>query len=183
MKRPVAQPRAALTAQASWMSPAPVWTMMIRTDRERRQERKVAAPHQTFWISRRMLWVQGLYFAITGIWPLIDLASFQAVTGRKTDLWLVQTVGALLTVIGMSFCIAGSRYVVGAGTYFLAVASALALMLVDVVFTTEGTISRIYLLDAAAELLLLIGWGTLAILAFRSRHPRHPRRHLALALR
>ena len=143
----------------------------------------MAAPHQTFWISRRILWVQGLYFAITGAWPLIDIESFQGVTGHKTDLWLVQTVGAILAVVGISFCIAGSRFVIGAGTYFLAVASALALMLVDVVFTARGTIPRIYLLDAAAELLLLIGWATLAILAFRNRHPRHPPRHLALALR
>jgi len=147
------------------------------------QEHKVAAPHQTFWISRRILWVQGLYFTITGALPLIDLNSFQLVTGPKHDLWLVQTVGAMLTVVGLSFCVAGSRHVVGAGTYFLAAASAFTLLLVDLIFTSQGTISPIYLLDAAAELLLLIAWGTLALLAFRDRHPRRPARHLALALR
>src|SRR4051794_25887508 len=99
------------------------------------KEYTVAVPHQTFRISRRILWIQGLYFALTGIWPLLDINSFQIVTGPKTDLWLVQTVGAILGIIGISFCIAGARRVVSASTYFLAVASALALMMVDVIFT------------------------------------------------
>jgi hypothetical protein len=127
--------------------------------------------------------VQGLYFAITGFWPIVHLRSFEWVTGPKHDHWLVETVGLILGMMGISFCIAGSRYVIGAGTYFLAVASALSLMMVDVVFTSEGAIPPIYLLDGAAELLLLIAWGTLAMLALRVRHPRRPAQHLALALR
>ena len=35
----------------------------------------------------------------TGIWPLLDIESFQDVTGSKTDLWLVRTVGVLVAVI------------------------------------------------------------------------------------
>ena len=30
-------------------------------------------------------WIQGLYFAMTGLWPLINIETFQMVTGRKTD--------------------------------------------------------------------------------------------------
>jgi hypothetical protein len=57
-----------------------------------------------------LLWVQGLYFLLTGVWPLVSVETFQLVTGRKTDHlqspnpseadhWLVMTVGALVTVL------------------------------------------------------------------------------------
>jgi hypothetical protein len=31
--------------------------------------------------------VQGVYFLLTGVWPIVHLPSFLAVTGPKTDLW------------------------------------------------------------------------------------------------
>lgn len=45
-------------------------------------------------------YVQGIYFLATGIWSLVHIASFQKVTGPKTDLWLVKTVGLLVIAIG-----------------------------------------------------------------------------------
>jgi len=36
-------------------------------------------PHETIALA------QGLYFAGTGIWPLVHMRSFEAVTGRKTE--------------------------------------------------------------------------------------------------
>jgi hypothetical protein len=33
--------------------------------------------------------VQGAFYVATGVWALVDLDSFMAVTGPKTDLWLV----------------------------------------------------------------------------------------------
>ena len=39
---------------------------------------------------------QGVYWAPFGLWPLVDMRSFEAVTGRKRDRWLVNTVGLLL---------------------------------------------------------------------------------------
>ena len=41
----------------------------------------------------------------------------------------------------------------------LAVGSALALAAIDVIYVSNGTISPIYLLDAAAELALAGGWA------------------------
>ena len=32
-----------------------------------------------------LCWVQGAYFLVTGVWPLVSIRSFQAVTGKKTD--------------------------------------------------------------------------------------------------
>jgi len=31
---------------------------------------------------------QGVYFAATGVWPLLDIESFERVTGPKVDKWM-----------------------------------------------------------------------------------------------
>ena len=45
---------------------------------------------------------QGTYFFVTGVWPLLSMRTFEAVTGPKRDRWLVKTVGVLVAVIGAS---------------------------------------------------------------------------------
>jgi len=102
--------------------------------------------------------VQGLYFVLTGVWPLAHIESFMAVTGPKTDLWLVQTVGVLVLVIGLVLCLAGYRRQRTPEVLLLALGSALALAGVDCVFVIQGRISAIYLLDAAVELVLVALW-------------------------
>jgi hypothetical protein len=42
--------------------------------------------------------VQGIYFLATGVWPLLSMRTFLAVTGLKTDLWLVKKVGLILAI-------------------------------------------------------------------------------------
>jgi hydrogenase/urease accessory protein HupE len=53
--------------------------------------------------------VHGVFYAVTGFWPIVSIRTFQLVTGPKRDLWLVRTVGALLTVIGVVLTLAGLR--------------------------------------------------------------------------
>ena len=50
----------------------------------------------------RLTRLQGAYYAISGAWPLIHFASFEAVSGPKRDRWLVRTVGMLLCAIGLT---------------------------------------------------------------------------------
>ena len=102
--------------------------------------------------------VQGLFYAATGVWALLDLDSFMAVTGPKTDHWLVKTVGILVTVIGAVLLLAWRRREVPSGVVLLAVGSALSLAAIDVIYVSSGTISQIYLLDAAAEVGLALLW-------------------------
>lgn len=112
-------------------------------------------------------WVQGLYFTVFGIWPLVDIRSFQALTGPKTDHlvtgsesdhWLVYTVGALIVVIGAVLLLAAWRQQVSLEMIVLGIASAATLAAIDVVFVWRNAIAPIYLADAAVELLLLAGW-------------------------
>jgi hypothetical protein len=102
---------------------------------------------------------QGVFYLLAGIWPLIHITSFVAVTGPKTDLWLVKTVGVLVTIIGMVVLSALRSHRITGEIVLLAVASALGLAGIDIVYTLSGTISLIYLADAVLEIGLAIGWG------------------------
>jgi hypothetical protein len=102
---------------------------------------------------------QGLYFAATGLWPILHLRSFEAVTGPKPEGWLVKTVGALLVATGGALALASRRplarewAVLGAGT-------AAALGAVDLWYAgARRRISPVYLLDAPLEIGLVAAWA------------------------
>lgn len=102
--------------------------------------------------------VQGVYFALISAWALVHVQSFMRVTGAKTDVWLVKAVGALVLVMGVALLAGAWRGWIGPDLMFLAVGSATALALVDVVYVARGTIARVYLLDALVEALLVVAW-------------------------
>lgn len=107
-----------------------------------------------------LLWIQGIYFGVTAIWPLLHMPSFLKVTGPKTDLWLVRVVALLLLAITAAFLLeALSETSPALPVIVLAISSSGFLMLADIYYVSVGRISRVYLLDALAEGLLLVGWG------------------------
>jgi len=103
-------------------------------------------------------WVQGTYYLITGIWPLLSVRTFMLVTGPKTDIWLVKTVGVLVRVIGSILLLSASRALVPAEVFWLAVMSAAALTAIDLVYVMKTVISPIHLVDAAVEVSLILAW-------------------------
>ncbi|HEX2474575.1 MAG TPA: hypothetical protein VHK01_07515 [Lacipirellulaceae bacterium] len=108
---------------------------------------------------RAVLFIQGVYYLITGIWPLGSIETFEAVTGPKTDDWLVQTVGVLAAVIGATLLVGTWRRVPNRETLTLSVLSILGFATVDVVFVLRDIIGPIYLADAAIQAMFLIGLG------------------------
>lgn len=114
---------------------------------------------------------QAAFYLGTGIWPLVHRATFERVTGPKTDFWLVQTVGVTVTAVGLGLAQAVSRRrAVPTELRTVALATAGGLAAVDVVFVGRRRISPVYLLDAAAEAALIAAW----VLARRGRR-REPR--------
>lgn len=103
---------------------------------------------------RWVLAVQGVLYVVTGLWPLAHMPSFEAVTGPKTDDWLVFTVGLLLAVIGAVALASVVRRVIDPLVVMLASGAALSLAAIEIVFVLNKTISPIYLADAVVELLL-----------------------------
>jgi hypothetical protein len=101
---------------------------------------------------------QGGYYLLTGIWPLVSPKTFQAVTGPKYDFWLVKTVGVLIGVIGGVLTMAGARGTAELEVPLLAAGSAAGLTAIDVVYVARRRIRPIYLLDAVAEVGLIVGW-------------------------
>lgn len=108
--------------------------------------------------------VQGIYFFITGVWPLVSIKTFLLVTGPKTDIWLVKTVGIVLATIGATLVIAQVDAQVNSPVIFLAIGSALSLTIVEVIYVAKRVISPIYLGDAFVEL-VLIGWWVWSLLS------------------
>jgi hypothetical protein len=103
-------------------------------------------------------WFQGLYYFISGVWPLLSITSFQIVTGPKVDIWLVKTVGSLLMVTGLVLIMVAIRRRTSLEIIILAIGNAFALTVIEVIYWSNGTISAIYLLDSVVEVLLIIGW-------------------------
>ena len=111
----------------------------------------------------------GFFFLVMGLWPIVSLGTFEAVSGPKKDHWLVITVGWLIAVMGAVLLLAAVRRRVGLEMFVLGIGAALALAGVDVVYVFKGTIQPIYLLDAVTEALFITLWF-FAAKAMRARN-------------
>jgi hypothetical protein len=118
----------------------------------RRDEEQAASQLRTVALAH------GLYYAVTGLWPVIDIQSFEALTGRKRDIWLVKTAGLLIAAIGSVLALAGARREISPEIPLLGVTSAVSLAGIDIVYWRRRVIGPIYLADAAGELALACGW-------------------------
>jgi hypothetical protein len=101
---------------------------------------------------------QAIYFGLTGIWPIVHIRSFMAVTGPKIDLWLVKTVGVVIVAISIPLFTSVIHHNVTIDIMLLAIASSLGLTAIDVYYVAKKTIAKIYLMDALAEVILIAAW-------------------------
>jgi hypothetical protein len=124
------------------------------THEKERRTMKPTASGRGSWIAI----AQGTLYVATGLWPVFHLGSFMAVTGPKTDYWLVQSFGVLVAAVGVVFLLRGIQRRVDQTTLQFGLATSLALAGIDFWFVAAGAISPIYLADGAAELLLALGW-------------------------
>ena len=109
-------------------------------------------------VFRLILWTHASYILITAVWPLVDIGSFMKVTGYKTDIWLVKTVGALL--IPIAACLYAHLFI--RTNHITAVIlgglTAVAFISIDLYYALNDVISDIYLADGILEAVFLIGW-------------------------
>ena len=108
---------------------------------------------------RTVLGVQGVYYVATGAWSVVHRDSFEAISGRKTDYWLVRTVGLLAAAIGTSLLVATRGERVAAEAAVLAAAAGTSFTAIDLVYVARRRIRPVYLADAAVHGLL----GALAL--------------------
>lgn len=100
---------------------------------------------------------QGIYFLITGLWPLIHMESFLAITGPKEDLWLVETVGVLVIAIGVALLFARPDPF-PIPIVLMAIVSTSGLAAIEVIYVTREVILPVYLADAAIQVIIVIAW-------------------------
>jgi hypothetical protein len=102
--------------------------------------------------------VQGLYYVATGVAPFISRRMFEAITGRKSDWWLVQTVGLLVTVLGAGLIQSAGERNVTPKEQSIAMAAAAGLGVLETGYALRRRISHVYLLDAALQAGFIGGW-------------------------
>lgn len=107
---------------------------------------------------RAIALAQGAYYLATGLWPLVHMRSFTAVTGPKQEHWLVRTVGLLAVAIAAPLVRAGVRGAT-AETRTLGAGAAVAFAAASSHPAVTGRVSPIYLVDAALELGLAAAWA------------------------
>jgi hypothetical protein len=107
---------------------------------------------------RALLWTQGIYILITAIWPIIHIKSFMEVTGYKTDIWLVKTVGALL--IPVALCLLAHLFLAGDRRLAIILGgfTAIAFICIDFYYALTDVIPDIYLADGVIEAAFLLLW-------------------------
>jgi hypothetical protein len=109
---------------------------------------------------------QGAFYVASGLWPVVHMRSFEAVTGPKVDRWLVRTVGGLLGVVGAALWSAARSRRLSREIALLGAGTAAVLTAVDITYAGRRRISPVYLLDAAVETALVAAW-------FVAWPPRH----------
>lgn len=99
---------------------------------------------------------QGTFNVVSGLWPVMHMRSFEAVSGPKVDRWLVRTVGGLVAANGLAQLTAGDAEQRLSARIGLGTSAVLAA--VDVRYGATGRISRIYLLDALIQMAWAVAW-------------------------
>ena len=100
---------------------------------------------------RLVPFTQGAFYVLSGLWPIVHLRSFERVTGKKREPWLVKSMGGLIASVGVALMVGASERRPSRTLPWLSLGSALALGAADVIFSARGRISKVYLADAAAE--------------------------------
>jgi len=107
---------------------------------------------------RLTLQIQTIYYLVTAVWPLVDMDSFMAVSGQKTDIWLVKTVAVLLLAISCSFI---AQLIAKTNPWpvsMLATACCTVLIVIDCYYALSDIISNVYLVDAGVQSVFLLLW-------------------------
>ncbi|MBV8688618.1 MAG: hypothetical protein JOZ59_00795 [Candidatus Eremiobacteraeota bacterium] len=106
----------------------------------------------------RVVWfVQCGYYIATALPAIFSRRFFESVTGPKIDYWLVHMVALLVIVIGVAVGIAAWRRSFTPEIVVLSVTGAASFTLIDFVYALHGTISRVYIWDAAIEIIIIVG--------------------------
>lgn len=107
---------------------------------------------------RILIVVHGAYLLIGGLWPLVHMPSFEAVTGPKAEHWLVRSVAGMLVVIAVVLLVQLRKHRVEASAVVVAMGASLTLGVVGIITAAQGVIDPIYICDGTLHLLFVALW-------------------------
>jgi predicted small integral membrane protein len=100
--------------------------------------------------------LHGAYLVTTGLWPILHRRSFERVTGRKHEFWLVRVVGALAAVSGLTLGVAALRGRRSVEAQTLAAGSAIVFGIADLY--AGSRVSPVYFADLVPQALVTPAW-------------------------
>lgn len=120
---------------------------------------------------RLAIMAQGLYYMLTGLWPLAHFSSYSRALALPVNPFQAQVFGAVLVVIGAHFMEAGRREPPGPSATLLGVAVACAIAVVDMVWLPRlGSVSVLWI-DLVAEVAIAV---SLVVFYPRTQPERNP---------
>lgn len=105
---------------------------------------------------RLAIMAQGLYYILTGLWPLAHFASFSRAVALPVNPFQAQAFGAVLVVIGAHFMEAGRRAPPGSSATLLGIAVAGAIAVVDMVWLPRLASASALWVDLVAEVAIAV---------------------------
>ena len=117
---------------------------------------------------KALCFVQGMYTLVTALWAIVDINSFMAITGPKTDTWLVKTVAVLLIPFAICFLLGVRSNTDGFLIIVLGLTSAMGLIFIDFYYSMNGTISRIYQADGVLQAIFFLLWIYILARSYRN---------------
>ena len=100
--------------------------------------------------------LHGAYLVGTGVWPILHRRSFERVTGRKHDFWLVRVVGGLAAFSGLTLGVAALRGRRSGEVQTLAAGTALVFGVADLY--AGRRVSPVYFGDLVPQALFTPAW-------------------------
>lgn len=116
------------------------------------------------------------YYVVGGLWPLVSMRTFVAVTGRKRELWLVRNLAWLMILIGAVLAAAARRGNTRTEITMLGAGSGAVFGAIDVWYVlVRRRIAPTYLLDGVIQLALAVAWARADLQADASREEQSQR--------
>lgn len=107
----------------------------------------------------RLARAQGLFNVIGGLWPIVALPTFEWVFGRKRDVYLQRTSGALFMASGIALLLTEPSEGSVRAAHRIGTGVATAYLAIDLIYVPKGDIPKTYLLDALMEIGWLRAWA------------------------
>jgi hypothetical protein len=121
-------------------------------------------------IGRAAALLHGVYYGVGGAWPLVNIRSFEKITGGKWDDWLVRTVAWLMVALAGGF-LPAARTEVPRELKVIGLVSSASVGGIAAYYGSRGRISKLYLLDAVVQFALAALW----LRALTEHEPPAPR--------